>query len=410
MYTPGLANRAWISNGAARRRGSDHACRLRRRIPPPDDDSCEPRRRRPSPRRPTRPPLLHRPRRSPGFSPARSTRARARSSHSRSWDGHVVARIAHLGSGVVLMSFDQSHVRLRLHSGTTDAGPGFRFGPAVTGTERSHLLAGFNGGFRLSVGAGGFEANGHVAVPLRAGLGSVVTYSDGTTDVGSWHQGVPARGKAVVSVRQNLQLLIDHGHPAGNIGCVQCWGATLGGVVDPARAALGVDAAGNLIWAAGEHLDGHGARAGIDARARRAGGRARHQPRVGGGLRLRPPWCCAAGAAVGSRRADRGSPASSCSPGAGTSSPSTCVSAGARSPGGAAGRRRGSAPRPRRRRRTGARWDESPGSVSKAPSRTPIRSCSVGWRLKSAEPHSPQKNFSKPSWRPPGFRGALRPG
>jgi hypothetical protein len=171
------------------------------------------------------------------------------------WQGKTVAQIAHLPSGVVLMSFDQRSVRLRLHSGTLDAGAaGFRFGPAVVGTERAHLLAAFNGGFRLSVGAGGFEAYGHVAVPLRPGLGSIVTYTDGDTDIGSWHREVPAPGKAVASVRQNLPLLIDHGRPAANIGCVDCWGATLGGVVDPARAALGLDGGGHLVWAAGEHL------------------------------------------------------------------------------------------------------------------------------------------------------------
>jgi hypothetical protein len=153
------------------------------------------------------------------------------------------------------MSFDQRSVRLRLHSGTIDAGAtGFRFGPAVVGAERTHLLAAFNGGFRLSTGSGGFKAFGRVAVPLRAGLGSIVTYTDGTTDIGSWHREVPASGKAVASVRQNLTLLIDHGHPASNIACVNCWGATLGGVIDPARAALGIDRSGHLIWAGGEHL------------------------------------------------------------------------------------------------------------------------------------------------------------
>jgi hypothetical protein len=55
-------------------------------------------------------------------------------------------------------------------------------------------------------------------------------------------------------VRQNLALLIDHGRGAGNIGCITCWGATLGGVLDPARSALGVTASGRLVWGGGEHL------------------------------------------------------------------------------------------------------------------------------------------------------------
>jgi hypothetical protein len=58
----------------------------------------------------------------------------------------------------------------------------------------------------------------------------------------------------VVAVRQNLMLLIDNGTAAANVDCRSCWGATLGGVSDPARSALGVTADGHLIWAGGEHL------------------------------------------------------------------------------------------------------------------------------------------------------------
>jgi hypothetical protein len=78
---------------------------------------------------------------------------------------------------------------------------------------------------------------GRVAVPLRDGLGSIVTYASGQTDIGSWDQEVPAPGRPVASVRQNLSLLIDNGRPAASVGCVSCWGATLGGVSDPARSA-----------------------------------------------------------------------------------------------------------------------------------------------------------------------------
>jgi hypothetical protein len=54
-------------------------------------------------------------------------------------------------------------------------------------------VAGFNGGFRLNYGSVGFLADGRVAVPLTAGLGSIVTYQDGATQIGAWQQGVPAR-------------------------------------------------------------------------------------------------------------------------------------------------------------------------------------------------------------------------
>lgn len=171
------------------------------------------------------------------------------------WNGQTAAWVARSPDGITLLSFDQRLVQLRLHSGTEDAGSvGWRYGPAVRGAELGHLVAAFNGGFRLSTGAGGFESYGRVAVPLQAGIGSVVTYTDGTTDVGSWHQEVPAPGKQVASVRQNLPLLIDHGTAASTVGCNSCWGATLGGVIATARSGLGVTADGRLIWAAGEGL------------------------------------------------------------------------------------------------------------------------------------------------------------
>jgi hypothetical protein len=171
------------------------------------------------------------------------------------WRGQTAVWIARSSSGVGLLSLNQRLVVLRLHSGTIDAGgSGWRWGPTVAGSELRHLIAAFNGGFKFSVGAGGFVSYGRVAVPLQSGLGSIVTYANGSTDIGSWHGEVPASGMPIVSVRQNLNLLIDHGRPAGSVGCDSCWGATLGGVSDPARSALGITGDGRLIWAGGEHL------------------------------------------------------------------------------------------------------------------------------------------------------------
>jgi hypothetical protein len=171
------------------------------------------------------------------------------------WKGRTAAWIARSNGGATLLSFNQPVVGLNLHTGTIDGGAvGWRFGPHITGSERPSLIAAFNGGFRFDTGAGGFSSYDRVAVPLSADLGSIVTYADGSTDIGSWQRGLPASGKPVVSVRQNLKLLIDNGNPATTLDCRSCWGATLGGVSDPARSALGVTADGRLIWAGGEHL------------------------------------------------------------------------------------------------------------------------------------------------------------
>ena len=102
----------------------------------------------------------------------------------------------------------------------------------IAGLELKRLVAAFNGGFRLKVGAGGFESYGRVGAPLSDGLGSIVTYTDGATDIGSWHQEVPSPGRSVASVRQNLSPLIDHGRAASTLDCLSCWGATLAVLYD----------------------------------------------------------------------------------------------------------------------------------------------------------------------------------
>ena len=172
-----------------------------------------------------------------------------------SWQRRAVVWIARSPSGVALLSFNQRRVELRLHAGTVDpGGSGWRFGPFVRGGELHRLIAGFNSGFKLDTGAGGWESYGRVGLALGHGLGSIVTYANGRTDIGAWGEGVPAPGERVASVRQNLTLLIDRGIAASSTGCLSCWGATLGGVSDPARSALGITAHGRLVWAGGEHL------------------------------------------------------------------------------------------------------------------------------------------------------------
>ena len=170
------------------------------------------------------------------------------------WRGQTAVWVARR-AGIALLSFNQRLVGLHLHSGTVDAGAsGWRYGPAIAGQERRRLVGAFNGGFKLATGAGGLMLGGRTAVALTPGLGSIVTYATGRTDIGAWRAGVPAAGQTVISVRQNLRLLVSGGRPAGDLGCFACWGATLGGTPSPARSALGITGDGHLIWAGGESL------------------------------------------------------------------------------------------------------------------------------------------------------------
>jgi hypothetical protein len=170
--------------------------------------------------------------------------------------GRPIVYIARSPAGIALLAFDQRYLGLHLHSGTADPGPtGWRYGSRIAGGELRAVVAGFNGGFRLATGSGGFFAYGRTAAPLRPGLASVVTYADGFTDIGTWDGEVPSSGHgSVVSVRQNLDLLIDHGRAASSVGCDSCWGATLGGAAATSRSAIGVTAHGNLVWVGGLNL------------------------------------------------------------------------------------------------------------------------------------------------------------
>ena len=170
--------------------------------------------------------------------------------------GHPAVWLAQRG-GVAMLRLDQRYVHLTLHAGSSDGGvSGWTYGDEVTRREIHLVIATFNGGFKLTYSNVGFMSGGHVAVALKPGLGSVVTYSDGTTDVGAWHSGVPAARKGVFSVLQNQRLLVDRGVAASTAAsCIlACWGATIGSRTIVARSGLGVTAGGLLVWAAGEAL------------------------------------------------------------------------------------------------------------------------------------------------------------
>jgi hypothetical protein len=160
-------------------------------------------------------------------------------------------------SGVTLMRFDQRLVHLTLHAGSSDGGvSGWTYGDKITPREIHLLVAAFNGGFKLTYRDVGFSSGGHVAVPLKAGLASIVTYTDGTTDIGAWRAGVPSASKTVFSVLQNQQLLVDRGVAAASVSncLIACWGETIGSRTFVARSGLGINASGQLVWAAGEQL------------------------------------------------------------------------------------------------------------------------------------------------------------
>jgi hypothetical protein len=116
---------------------------------------------------------------------------------------------------------------------------------------RSSLLATFNSGFKLEDSGGGFVDQGHVYAPLEDGQATLLGYRDGSVDIRTWAGGA-APGPDVEFARQNLPLIIDGGQLNHELSNDSAWGATLGNAVRVWRSGVGIDAHGNLIYAAAD--------------------------------------------------------------------------------------------------------------------------------------------------------------
>jgi hypothetical protein len=187
-------------------------------------------------------------------SPARSPSPAAPSTTAAPPAPHViVSRVRGADGSVVTVAAFRGPVQYVLHNGSQDPGSAaaglVKAGPAITGAERQHLLAAFNGAFKLSAGTGGYEQEGHVIAALRPGLASLVIDRSGQARIGIWGASVPAPSETVYSVRQNLQPLVYRGKPTSAAADPGLWGATLGGGASVARSAVGQDSYGDLLYA-----------------------------------------------------------------------------------------------------------------------------------------------------------------
>ena len=114
---------------------------------------------------------------------------------------------------------------------------------------RPRLLATFNSGFKLDDSHGGFAVGGVMYAPLQNGMATFVHYSDGRVDILNWSLG-PHLPAGADYARQNLPLIVEGGRPNPNLSDGPEWGATLGNAVRVWRSGVGIDAHGDLIYAA----------------------------------------------------------------------------------------------------------------------------------------------------------------
>ncbi|MGO9558229.1 MAG: hypothetical protein ACLPQS_12285 [Acidimicrobiales bacterium] len=152
---------------------------------------------------------------------------------------------------------DTKLLRATLYSGSIIPGGGpYKYTAPVLPAAARSLVAAFNAGFLMSDAEGGYYTQGKMVLPLRTGAASVVVYRNGSVQVGSWGSQVHMTPD-VVSVRQNLRLLVSNGKPVPGLNPYDnyIWGATLGGADDVWRSGLGETANGALVYVAGPGLN-----------------------------------------------------------------------------------------------------------------------------------------------------------
>lgn len=154
------------------------------------------------------------------------------------------------------MWMDHTRVTPQLVAGTKEpGGKHWPWGAQIPPAQRKHVVAAFNGGFRMADAHGGFMENGRVGKPLQSGAASLVIFRDGSATVGRWNVDVH-NSSAVAAVRQNLRPIVLSGAPVPGLATNPFggWGSHRSQFQSTWRSALGVDRSGNLVYVAGDQL------------------------------------------------------------------------------------------------------------------------------------------------------------
>jgi hypothetical protein len=151
---------------------------------------------------------------------------------------------------------DPKLLRATLYSGSQIPGGGpYKYSAPITSQQALTAVSAFNAGFRMGDSEGGYYTQGKTIVPLVAGKASAVVYKDGTMNVGAWGSQVTMNPN-VVSVRQNLVLLVNNGQVVSGLNSndQSQWGTTLGGTAYVWRSGFGITANGAEVYVGGPSL------------------------------------------------------------------------------------------------------------------------------------------------------------
>jgi hypothetical protein len=170
---------------------------------------------------------------------------------------HLRPDAIHTSYVVGVAWMDTELLRASLYSGSQIPGGGpYTLSAPISPAASTSLVAAFNAGFLMANANGGYYTDGKTVVSLRAGAASLVIYQNGDVALGQWGRDV-SMSPTVVSVRQNLDLLVDGGQvvPGLDANDNNDWGATLGGQVYVWRSGVGITANGALVYVAGPGLN-----------------------------------------------------------------------------------------------------------------------------------------------------------
>jgi hypothetical protein len=117
---------------------------------------------------------------------------------------------------------------------------------------RKRLVATFNGGFPLETSNAGLIYRGKVVETMVDGIATVVGYRGGGYDIVRWSHGTSVP-KNVWFAKQNLPPIIYEGKLNPNLSDGPEWGETVNNAVRVWRSGLGIDAHGNLMYAAANY-------------------------------------------------------------------------------------------------------------------------------------------------------------
>lgn len=157
------------------------------------------------------------------------------------------------GNAVGIAQMDTTRLSIVPFAGTSQPGGTWSNQGYIPASRESTLVAAFNGGFQFNSSQGGFYADGRAQPALRDGAASLVEFLDGSAIVGQWGRDV-SMGPYVVSVRQNLQLLVDGGAVVPAATNWGQWGATLSHGASTWRSGVGSDTESHLYFVGGPNM------------------------------------------------------------------------------------------------------------------------------------------------------------